>query len=196
MPSDNSEEIEFESVEESQPPSGEERIRPGLLGMNWKIVLWLAAVGLIPVLMMLPVMLPMVRSAPEIHRQIAAQADDLRQAAADSQQALADLKKQIADESLKKQLEAYEKSTRRSFKDLGKKLSGLIPAEKKPEEIAADQGLKKAVETAAGPFSEVGLWTPRASRCCSPNSPSPPGPWRRPSRSCTRRLPPTSRPPR
>ena len=157
MPSDNSEEIEFESVEESQPPSGEERIRPGLLGMNWKIVLWLAAVGLIPVLMMLPVMLPMVRSAPEIHRQIAAQADDLRQAAADSQQALADLKKQIADESLKKQLEAYEKSTRRSFKDLGKKLSGLIPAEKKPEEIAADQGLKKAVETAAGPFSEVGL---------------------------------------
>jgi methyl-accepting chemotaxis protein len=158
MPSDNNEEIEFESPEEIESePTGEERIRPGLLGMNWKIVLWLAAVGLVPVLMMLPVLLPLVQDAPKIHQRIAAQADDLRTAAADSQQALLDLKKQIADESLKKQLEAYEQSTRGSFKDLGKKLSGLIPAEKKPEEIAADKGLKKAVDTAAGPFSEVAL---------------------------------------
>jgi methyl-accepting chemotaxis protein len=158
MPSDNNEEVEFESPEETQPePTGEERIRPGLLGLNWKILLWLAAVGLVPVLMMLPVLLPLVQDAPEIHQRIAAQADDLRQAAVDSQQALLDLKKQIADESLKKQLEAFEKSARRSFKDLGKKLSGLITTEKKPEEIAAYQSLKKAVESAAGPFSEVAL---------------------------------------
>jgi len=158
MPSDNNEEIEFESVEEPQTePAGGERIRPGLLGMNWKILLWLAAVGLVPVLMMLPVLLPLVRTAPEIHQKIAAQADDLRQAAADSQQALADLKKRIAGEALKKKQEAYEKSARRSFNELGKKLSGLITAEKKPEEVAADQGVKKAIESAAGLFSETAL---------------------------------------
>ena len=156
MSSENNEEIEFESVEEDQP-GGEDRIRPGLLGINWKILLWLALVGLVPVLMMLPVLLPLVRSAPEIHQQIAAQAEDLRQAAADSQQALADLKKQIADEARQKEQEAYEKSARRSFRDLAKKLAGLIPAEKNPEEIAADKSVKTAIESAAGQFSEAAL---------------------------------------
>lgn len=158
MPSDNNEEVEFEAPEEPQlEPSGEERIRPGLKGMSWKIVLWLAAVGLVPVLFMLPALIPLVQQSPEIHQKFADQAEGLRQKAAESQQALADFKKQVANEAVEKKREAYEKSARRSFKDLNKKLSGLIPAEKKPEEIAADPGLKKAVESAAGPFSETAL---------------------------------------
>ncbi|MFC1655027.1 hypothetical protein ACFL2F_04400, partial [Myxococcota bacterium] len=138
MPSDNNEEIEFESPEDSQDETaGEERIRPGLKGMNWKILLWLAAVGLVPVLMMLPVLLPLVQRSPELHQKIALQAESFRQKAADSEQALADLKKQIADEATTKEQEAFEQSARRSFKDLKKKMTTLVSAEKKPEEIAA-----------------------------------------------------------
>jgi len=158
MPSENNEEIEFEAPEEPQTEmTGEERIRPGLKGINWKIALWLAAVGLVPVLIMLPVVVPLVRQSPDIHQKFAERAEGFRQEAVESQQALADFKKQIAEQAVEKEREAYEKSARRFFKDLNKKLSGLISADKKPEEIAADQGIKKAIETAAGPFSETAL---------------------------------------
>jgi methyl-accepting chemotaxis protein len=158
MPSKNSEEIQFEPLQDSQPePTGEERIRPGLLGMNWKVLLWLAAVGLVPLLMILPVLLPLTRTSPQVHQKFVEQAENLRRRAAELQHSLADLKKEIAGQKITREQDAYEQSARRSYRDLHKKLAALIPAEKKLEEISADKGIKSAVESAAGPFSEIAL---------------------------------------
>lgn len=158
MPSDNIEEIQFEPPQDSQPgPTGEERIRPGLRGMNWKVLLWFAAVGLVPVLMTLPALLPLVRTSPEVHRKFIEQAESIRQRAAELEQSLADLEREIAGQKVAKEREAYDQSARRAYRDLQKKLAALIPAEKEPEETAADQNVKDAVESAAGPFSEIAL---------------------------------------
>ncbi len=158
MPSENSEEIQFESPQDSQPePAGEERIRPGLRGMSWKVLLWLAAVGLVPVLMILPVLLPLTRTSPEVHREFVEQAENLQRRAAGLEQSLTDLKKEIADQRIAREREAFEQSARRSYRDLKKKLAALVSAEQEPGEVAANQGVKTAVESAAGPFSEVAL---------------------------------------
>jgi len=176
MPSDNNEEILFESPDDSPSEStGEERVRPGLKGIHWKVLLWFALVGLVPVLMMLPVLIPLAQRSPEIHQKIAEQAKSLRQKVIELEQSLADLQKDKATQKLQEEKDAYELSARRSFKDLAKKLATLISAEKKPEEIAADKGVKTVVESAAGSFSEVALLDTGARKVLFTKSDKPAG---------------------
>jgi hypothetical protein len=157
MSSDNNEEIQFKSPDDSSSePTGTERIRPGLKGMSWKVLLWLTLAGLVPVLIMLPVLIPLAQSSPEIHQKIAKQAESLRQRAFELEQSLADLQKEQTDQKLRGEKNTYELSARRSYKNLAKKLAALLSA-LKTEEIAADRRVKTAIESAAGPFLEVAI---------------------------------------
>ncbi|MBW1809721.1 MAG: hypothetical protein JRJ87_16110 [Deltaproteobacteria bacterium] len=142
-----------------EPNIAEDRARPGLKGMNLKVLFGFFMVGLAPVIVALFLMWPIKNDSSQVSQELDSKIQQQNSQISSLSQTLAQLEREQKSISQKHINDLHELEIRRGRENLAAKLAGLLKG-KNVEEVTADTAAKEALDAFSGPFEMIALLDP------------------------------------
>jgi len=142
-----------------EPNIAEDRARPGLKGMNLKVLFGFFMVGFAPIIVALFLLWPIKNNLSQVSQELDHKIQQHNSQISDLSQTVKKLESEQKSTTQKHFNDLRELEIRRAREDLAAKLAGLLKG-KSIEEVTADKPLKEALDTFSGPFEMISIFDP------------------------------------